>query len=753
MNSGASFKLVPMPSSATPLCFDKEEFMKDSFDVDAFVADCRRRVQLETLREDLHIYFKSLKNAMVELINKDYADFVNLSSNLVGMDKVISNLSIPLGQFKEEVLSVKMAMDDAIHAVEEKMVARTRIREKKATLQRLINITKSVEKMESILKIAGSAGTEDEEEGDEESIELSGQQIERVASEFNQLQYYVTQSKGLPLVEKIRPRIAAITVTLQHSLEKSFQEGLETGQTDILKQCLRTYATIDKMRDVEALFRKIAVKPYMEEVIQEKCLQHHPQGLKGLYARVLDFIPKHCRLIREVTSPTPGSSSQDVVRGYDFLVNAVWPEIANSLETRITSIFAAGNPVTFHEKYVSTMQFVERFELQCGSQASVKRLRAHPSFNTFMTKWSLPVYFQLRFQDIAGLLETALITPFNIEEEDNSGLRLNALHTLWQCIQRCWQQDVYLAPLCHRFWKLTLQLLSRGAVWIDDVYIKEIASDKNEPDPSMSETTKMGATAAAAAESSSTATDTTKTTTSAAGAPATNPPPVTSDQIIRLVADVDHLCSKLPDLFDGVITPRLVAINCKCVDVLSVAFQESTEDLSKRQEAFGEFITRGVCSQCAVHLKSANDIPRLYRRTNKELPNKPSAYVSNTLKPLQLFVEDHRGTLTEERRRLWLISILTNICKGYLIISTELLSSVKKMEDSLKRLKALRKTDAAAATTQQGTSDDDKIRLQLALDVRFFGEQIQSMGVSSDNIQPYQELLELVSSTVNQILS
>ena len=59
---------------------------QDDFDVDNFVADCRHRVQLETLREDLHIYFKSLKNAMVELINKDYADFVNLSSNLVGID-------------------------------------------------------------------------------------------------------------------------------------------------------------------------------------------------------------------------------------------------------------------------------------------------------------------------------------------------------------------------------------------------------------------------------------------------------------------------------------------------------------------------------------------------------------------------------------------------------------------------------------------------------------------------------------------
>lgn len=56
---------------------------QDDFDVDRFVSDCRRRVQLEELREDLELYYKLLKTAMVELINKDYADFVNLSTNLV----------------------------------------------------------------------------------------------------------------------------------------------------------------------------------------------------------------------------------------------------------------------------------------------------------------------------------------------------------------------------------------------------------------------------------------------------------------------------------------------------------------------------------------------------------------------------------------------------------------------------------------------------------------------------------------------
>ena len=35
--------------------------------------------------------------------------------------------------------------------------------------------------------------------------QLNGQLIERVATEFNKLQFYVTKSKGLPLVEKIKP--------------------------------------------------------------------------------------------------------------------------------------------------------------------------------------------------------------------------------------------------------------------------------------------------------------------------------------------------------------------------------------------------------------------------------------------------------------------------------------------------------------------------------------------------------------------
>lgn len=43
---------------------------------------------------------------MIDLINKDYADFVNLSTNLTGLDRLIEALKTPLGQLREEVLVI-----------------------------------------------------------------------------------------------------------------------------------------------------------------------------------------------------------------------------------------------------------------------------------------------------------------------------------------------------------------------------------------------------------------------------------------------------------------------------------------------------------------------------------------------------------------------------------------------------------------------------------------------------------------------
>lgn len=66
-----------------------------------------------------------------------------------------------------------------------------------------------------------------------------------------------------------------------------------------------------------------------------------------------------------------------------------------------------------------------------------------------------------------------------------------------------------------------------------------------------------------------------------------------------------------------------------------------------------------------------------------------------------------------------------SVFNRYFETISDVLSSVRNMEESLKRLKQARKT----ATTSNvginaGPSDDSKIRLQLALDVEYLGEQV-----------------------------
>jgi hypothetical protein len=741
-----------LPSGPSTLCFNKEDFMKDDFNVEHFVVECRRKVPLEMLRSDLHVYLKILQSAMIELINKDYADFVNLSTNLVGMDKAINNLLNPLMHLKNEVLNVRNAIIEVASAVEEKMAYLARIREKKDHLRTLMCMVQSVEKMEKLLGIKGHGGTVGDRT--QYSSELSGQLIERVATEFNRLQFYVSKSRNLPLVDELKPRIAGITMTLQYGLEASLREGLTSGSVDVLRECLRTYATIDKMRDAENLFRTCVIKPYMEEIINEHYIQTHRHGLLGMYNAILDFYPKHCSKLCEITSGS-GQSSGSAVSGYDFMVNAVWPEVVANIEARTPSIFAPGNPNVFHEKYTVSIEFVERFERLCSSQASVKQLRAHPSYGAFMSKWSLSVYFQIRFQEIAGSLETSLFAPFTEATDDTQPFHLQCSAVLWQQLQRCWDRDIFLQPLCHRFWKLTLQLLSRYATWMHELQeeaSKSYSRPENAP-PFMVKTSSEVNLAGMVANASSTnlpvsASVVSMTSTVAHASSSGTVPSISVSNLVAVISDVQCIAKMLPEFFTTVVVPQLTThVSNDNVALLRDSLKDSEDALLSQLPQLESFVTNEITAQCIVNLKAVTDIPRLYRRTNRDVPSRASAYVLAIVRPAIDFLDEHKDVVRDENRQRWVSTIMHSVAEQYLAVTSDVLTSVKKMEESLKRLKAARGTSSAGGA--QGMSDDDKIRLQLYLDVKEFGTQMAVAGLNSKDLKSYSKLYELTNSAVN----
>ncbi|VFV17881.1 conserved oligomeric golgi complex [Lynx pardinus] len=724
-----------LPKGPDTLCFDKDEFMKEDFDVDHFVSDCRKRVQLEELRGDLELYYRLLKTAMVELINKDYADFVNLSTNLVGMDKALNQLSVPLGQLREEVLSLRSSVSEGIRAVDERMCKQEDIRKKKMCVLRLIQVIRSVEKIEKILNSQSSKETSVLEAS---SPLLTGQILERIATEFNQLQFHAVQSKGMPLLDKVRPRIAGITAMLQQSLEGLLLEGLQTSNVDIIRHCLRTYATIDKTRDAEALVGQVLVKPYVDEVIVEQIVESDPNGLQIMYDKLLEFVPHHCRLLREVTGGAISSEKGNSVPGYDFLVNSVWPEIVRGLEEKLPSLFNPGNPDAFHEKYTVSMDFVRAFEQQCGTQASVRRLRAHPAYHSFSNKWNLPVYFQIRFREIAGSLEAALTAGLE-DAPAGSSFCLLASHRTWSSLQRCWSDEMFLPVLAHRLWRLTLQILARHSVFVSELLLRPIS---NESAKDIKKPLVTGGKDTSVTQGNS--------EDQASGPAETRPvASISSTQLIYVVADLDKLQEQLPELLET-IKPKLEMIGFKNFSSIS-ALEDSQTSLSACAPALSDRIIQDLSESCFGYLKSALEVPRLYRRTNKEVPTTASSYVDSALKPFRQLQSGHKDKLRQAVIRQWLEGALSESTHKYYETVSDVLNSVKKMEESLKRLKQARKTTPANPIGPGGgMSDDDKIRLQLALDVEYLGEQIQKMGLATKDIKSFPALAELVAATKDQ---
>uniref|UniRef100_A0A665U8G1 Conserved oligomeric Golgi complex subunit 2 n=1 Tax=Echeneis naucrates TaxID=173247 RepID=A0A665U8G1_ECHNA len=663
-----------LPKGPESLCFDKDVFMKDDFDVDKFVAECRKQVQLEEMREDLESYYKLLKTAMVELINKDYADFVNLSTNLVGMDKALNQLSVPLGQLREEVMSLRSSVSEVIQDIDKQLSKQEDLQKKKVCVLKLIQVVRSVEKIEKILH---SQNSKESSSLEISSPLLAGQILERIATEFNQLQFHAVQSKGMPLLDKVRPRIAGITSMLQQSLEGLLIEGLQTSNVDMVRHCLRTYATIDKTRDAEALVGQVLV--IVEEVVKSSA-----NGLQLMYSRLLEFVPHHCRLLREVTGGAISSDKADTVPGYDFLVNSVWPEIIRAIEERLAYLFNPGNPEIFYERYSVSMEFVRRFERQCSSQASVKRLRVHPSYTSFNNKWNLPVYFQLRYKEIAGSLENAIADGLEAAPV-GSAYHLQVSEVLWSCIVRCWSDNVYVLPLAHRFWKLTLQLYSRYAKFLDEVLTKtpptEVTKELTRPLPSSASSTSS------------------RTSMEDGGSESGSPASLSTKQLVFIAADIHKLQEQ--------------------------ALADSQSCLSSSVPTLNARMTQHLTERCCRFLKSASEVPRLYRRTNKDLPVRASAYMDNALRPLHQLLTDATGLVTPSTAQEWLRVALCDCTQRYYETISEVLSSVRKMEESLKRLKQARKSASTTTTagSNGGPTDDSKIRLQLALDVEYLGEQ------------------------------
>ena len=126
-----------VPACPPGLSINKGDFLKQDFSVDKFFIEVGVReggAGLDVLRDDLGMYLKVLRSSMIELINQDYADFVNLSTNLVGLDQGIDRIKEPLEGFQKEIEMANGDIKTSLESVKAKLARQETIRRDKERL-------------------------------------------------------------------------------------------------------------------------------------------------------------------------------------------------------------------------------------------------------------------------------------------------------------------------------------------------------------------------------------------------------------------------------------------------------------------------------------------------------------------------------------------------------------------------------------------------------------------------------------------
>lgn len=377
--------LFRLPAGPAEICFDKNEFMKKTFSVDAFLQEHRNAATLETMRDDLGIYLKVLRSAMIELINEDYADFVNLSSNLVGLDQSIQGIQLPLNSLKDEIVAVRTTLESTMQDVNECLEQKRELREHLKSVQCLMSARNSMEKMTKLLT--------DQLSNDDE---LNPLVLERAAMELVKLKYdlqfcheHINRLENPSALNKYEE----IHGNILEKVEKHFLKVLNDRKLDELERCLRVYCTLGEYRAAEEIFRKKVIGPHMHPIISEVSLQNAPQGLNGIYNQIIQFLNDQMRQLLLLTQSSDSTTAS--VQGFNFIINSFWIEIENRIETHMTSIFAPGNPESFYQKYEYTIVFLEKVENAIKNRQQIEEFHDHVQYKQFQSKWNLPVYFQV----------------------------------------------------------------------------------------------------------------------------------------------------------------------------------------------------------------------------------------------------------------------------------------------------------------------------------------------------------------------
>ena len=148
--------------NSRPAWFDPHVFEKDDFNPDVYIDEMSPFVTPEDLAVEVEKYADDLQNKLVEMVNRDYKDFVALTTDLVDVDAYVKDIKEPLEVLKGEVEEARDVVKKELEKLQNALDRRDELARERESLELIMEATTVCSKVERLLEEFGTSGDGDD---------------------------------------------------------------------------------------------------------------------------------------------------------------------------------------------------------------------------------------------------------------------------------------------------------------------------------------------------------------------------------------------------------------------------------------------------------------------------------------------------------------------------------------------------------------------------------------------------------------
>ncbi|PXF48703.1 Conserved oligomeric Golgi complex subunit 2 [Gracilariopsis chorda] len=688
-------------SSSKALCFDPDALSSPNFNAQKFIAELRVRAPLRILRDDLRTHTVSLQSEVVSKLQTDFHTFSTLNETIGDVNTLCDATNPTLKELQKTLEQLLKDIDDHINALENTLSYRRHVNGRISALQTLIYANDLLHKCERLLNEYTSLP----DRTTQEALRV----IERIATETAQLNFTLNRAVKGAFLRSLTLRIGNVRRKVNSCLDAWLRRSLKSTEdsASILPRVLCMYVSAGIASQAEEFFRREVVLPFTSTRLQmtqmlnkaEKNLRPKSvtaaHALEAAHEEIVQFLGEKVLPIVSLCE------SEERLKGrLDFVGNAVWPQIQSAIAVNMAAAFSPGIPNVFHKSFMAGSKIYHAIEASAINDDIRDQLRSSKATVNFWKHWNLPVYFQLRFQEITSRFDehlsagpvSKITSPLNYEDWNLSSSNLlrtdvyqaTPTASLVACLQRCWAEDVFHTTLTHRFLRLSLQLLARYSTWVRTGLAGEW---------SIADTVPKGAA--------------------------------------RIYKDIAILLNRIPSELSSTIRLRGASLSTEHLDAIESVFSDAVGKFSSLLPELTTSISSSLARSCVENLQPLRGILATYRMSSKQIPTTHSSFVPKILRPLKSFIKENEDSFPKVERIALATSVTEQTAEEYRKMATDLLQRNKSSEATLRRLN-IGRSGALSGAHSNTTSVIEKISTQLFLDVEKFAEEASLLGVSTE---------------------